>query len=155
LAVRWYICQAVFCEWSLVMVWFWRWWICQAVFCDWSLEIGEVGISRWRSADTWGPGSLLSHGVASSLDLDIIIFASGCWSLCHLTLSFCRLTATPFHFFTALCSFRFYDRCVFFMLVDYAYRHFNHVCHCILHDCVDVCSAMSFVGWLLFLILRF
>ena len=80
LAMRWYICQAVFCEWSMVLVWFWRWWICQAVFCDWSLEIGQVGISRWRSTDTCGPGSLLSLGVASSLDLDI--FTSGCWSRC-------------------------------------------------------------------------
>ena len=43
-------------------------------------------------------------------------------------LTFCRLTATLFHFFTALCSVRFDDRCVlFFMLIDYAYRRFNHV----------------------------
>jgi len=49
-------------------------------------------------------------------------------SVCRLTLTFCRLTATLFHFFTALCSIRFDDRCVLFsMLIDYAYRHFNHV----------------------------
>jgi len=49
-------------------------------------------------------------------------------SLCRLTLTFCRLTATLFHFFTALCSLRFYVHCVLFvMLSDYAYRRFNHV----------------------------
>ena len=54
------------------------------------------------------------------------------------------------HFFTALCSF-----VVDFMMVDYAYRRDNHVCHCILDDCVDVCSAVSFAGCLSFFTMHF
>jgi len=76
----WYICQAVFCEWSMVMVWFWRWWICQAVFCDWSMEIGQVGIlslmihrhlGSWVLAFPWG--SIISGFGHSHLRLWMLI----------------------------------------------------------------------------------
>jgi len=76
--------------------------------------------------------------------MDILIFISGCRTFCRLSLTFCRLTATFFIFLLrcAVIDFMIAD----FMIVDYDYRRDNHVCHCILHDCVDVCSAVCFAG---------
>jgi len=96
LAVRWYICQAVFCEWSMVMVW-----LCDDISANLSSVNGHwwwygfrddgSAIGHWKLvkleflADdplTLGVlGPCFPRGVASSLVLDIIIFASGCWSL--------------------------------------------------------------------------
>ena len=153
LTVRWYICQAVFCEWSMVKVWFWRWWICQAVFCDWSLEIGQVGISRWRHADTWGSGSLLPWcSIMSGCGHHHLCF----WmliSLRRLTLTFCRLTVTLFHFLL---------RCAVF---DSMFTVFYSLCSVIMHIVVLIMLPLLFAwlcwclfccvfaGWLLFLIL--
>ena len=148
LAMRWYICQAVFCEWSLVMVWFWRWWICQAVFCDWSLEIGQVGISHWQSADSGVLGPLLSPGVASSLETNL--FSSRCWSCCLPSdADFVRLTAT-FSIFLTCCVRLLFWWCVVWWVylcrfvvfyIDYVVLSFNHVSYavCMIVFCLMFC----------------
>jgi len=94
-------------------------WLCDDIsaklssaICHWKLV--KLEFSRWRSTDTWGPGSLLSPGVASSLDLDIIIFVSGCWSHCRLTLTFCRLDCDTFQFFLLRCAVFDFMIAVFF-----------------------------------------
>ena len=138
---------------QLVMNWAIRWYICQAVFCDWSLEIGQVGISRWRSADTWGSRVPASPGVASSLDS--VFFTSGCWSRCLLSDADVPSSDCDFfHFFTALCSVRLLDRCVLSSLIWLRLLSFNHVA-CAVYMIVLLCVLLVFCRMAVILILRF